>query len=71
MTAKKTHRRYVYMKWRVLVDPATGEEIRALVACSATDRRILSARRFRSENDYPELNELQIADFESLIDEQA
>ena len=46
---KKTHRRYVYMKWRVLVDPSTGEEIRALVACSATDRGILSSRKFRPD----------------------
>lgn len=46
---KKAHRRYVYMKWRVLVDPSTGEEIRALVACSATDRRILSSRKFRPD----------------------
>ena len=45
----KTHRRYVYMKWRRLVDPATGEEVRALVACSATDRGILASRKFRSD----------------------
>jgi hypothetical protein len=46
---KKNHRRYVYMKWRVLVDPNTGEEMRALVACSNTDRRILQARKFRPD----------------------
>ena len=49
MAAKKTHRRYVYMKWRRLVDPATGEEVRALVACSATDRSILASRKFRQD----------------------
>ncbi len=45
----KPSRRYVYMRWRRLVDPATGEEVRALVACSQVDRRILSARKFRPD----------------------
>lgn len=49
MAAKKAQRRYVYMKWRRLVDPETGEEVRALVACSQVDRRILQARRFRED----------------------
>lgn len=48
-TTRKIARRYVYMKWRRLVDPATGEEVRALVACSSVDRRILQARKFRSD----------------------
>ena len=45
----KPARRYVYMRWRRLVDPATGEEVRALVACSATDRNILKSRKFRPD----------------------
>ena len=49
MAAKKRDRRHVYMRWRALVDPRTGEEIRALVACSNTDRRILQARRFPAD----------------------
>lgn len=48
-TTKKISRRYVYMKWRVLPDPRTGEEIRALVACSNVDRRILGKRKFRPD----------------------
>lgn len=46
---KQPSRRYVYMRWRRLVDPATGEEVRSLVACSQVDRRILAARRFRPD----------------------
>lgn len=49
MASKKPTRRYVYMKWRPLVDPRTGEEVRALVACSNTDRRILQGRRFPAD----------------------
>lgn len=49
MASKKPSRRYVYMKWRRLVDPETGEEVRALVACSQVDRRILQARKFRPD----------------------
>ena len=45
----KTPRRYVYMKWKPLVDPSTGESVRGLVACSAVDRAILKARRFRPD----------------------
>lgn len=48
-TTKKITRRYVYMQWRTLVDPATGEEVRALTACSNVDRRILKKRRFRPD----------------------
>lgn len=49
MAAKKPTRRYVYMRWKTLMDPRTGEEIRALVASSNTDRRILQARRFPAD----------------------
>lgn len=48
-TVRKVSRRHVYMKWRTLVDPHTGEEIRALVACSNVDRRILQGRKFRPD----------------------
>lgn len=48
-TVRKVSRRHVYMKWRTLVDPHTGEEIRALVASSNTDRRILQGRKFRPD----------------------
>lgn len=48
-TTRKIYRRYVYMKWRTLVDPATGEEVRGLVASSNTDRRILQGRKFRPD----------------------
>lgn len=48
-TVRKVSRRHVYMKWRTLVDPQTGEEIRALVASSNTDRRILQGRKFRPD----------------------
>lgn len=47
--ARKITRRYVYMKWVTLIEPRTGEEIRALVACSNVDRRILKARKFRPD----------------------
>jgi len=48
-TVRKVSRKFVYMKWRTLVDPATGEEIRALVACSNVDRQILQGRKFRPD----------------------
>lgn len=48
-TVRKISRRHVYMKWRTLVDAATGEEIRALVASSNTDRQILKGRKFRPD----------------------
>lgn len=48
-TTKKISRRHVYMRWQVLVDPHTGEEVRALVASSNVDRRILQSRKFRAD----------------------
>lgn len=48
-STRQRPRKYVYMRWKVLVDPRTGEEIRALVACSGTDRKILQARRFPAD----------------------
>lgn len=48
-TKRKPQRRYVYMKWRVLVDPRTGEDIRALVASSNVDRSILAGRKFPAD----------------------
>lgn len=48
-TVRKVSRRHVYMKWRTLVDPNTGEELRALVASSNVDRQILKGRRFRPD----------------------
>lgn len=51
-TTRKVSRRYVYMKWRTLVDPATGEEIRAAVACSNVDRQILKGRKFRPDGRF-------------------
>jgi hypothetical protein len=46
---QKPARRYVYMAWRKMIDPRTGEEVRALVASSETDRKILRARKFRPD----------------------
>ena len=46
---KKRDRRHIYARWRVLVDPRTGEEVRALVASSNEDRRILKGRRFPAD----------------------
>ena len=40
------------MKWRTLVDPHTGEEIRAAVACSNVDRQILKGRKFRADGRF-------------------
>lgn len=48
-TTKKISRRYVYANIRVLVDPSTGEEIKAFVASSSVDRRILQGRKFRAD----------------------
>lgn len=48
-TVRKVSRRHVYMKWRTLVDPNTGEELRALVASSNVDRQILKGRKFRPD----------------------
>jgi len=32
-----------------MIDPVSGEEVKALVPCSATDRQILAGRRFRED----------------------
>jgi len=46
---KKPARRYIYMRWRTMIDPRTGEEVRALVASSQTDRNILKGRKFPAD----------------------
>ena len=49
MASKRRDRRHIYARWKVLVDPRTGEEVRALVASSNVDRRILQSRRFPAD----------------------
>ena len=46
---QKRARRHVYMVWRVVADPRTGEEVRALVAASMVDKKILASRKFRPD----------------------
>lgn len=62
---KKRAARYIYMLTRKLIDPATGEEVSALVPLDGIQHRLLRERKFRigqrlraelkQERDYPKL----------------